>query len=118
MDERSLLGQLEDLSRSLGIEVRYEMLRREGASAQGGLCRLKGQYLLLIHSKAPTRDKIEALASAVSRFDLSQIFMKPGLRDFLARFPKDESALLEPAQQSPSQETLDECPSWPRNRER
>ena len=104
MDERSLLGQLEELCRSLGIEVRYEMLRREGVSTQGGLCRLKGQYLLLINSKAPNRDKIEALASAVARFDLSRVFMKPGLRDFLARYPKDEAALLEPAQQISTQD--------------
>jgi hypothetical protein len=96
LDERSLLGQLEDLARGLGIEVRYEMLKREGASTQGGLCRLKGQYLLLVNSKAPNRDKIEALALAVNRFDLSQVFMKPGLRDFLARIPKDEAAPLEP----------------------
>jgi hypothetical protein len=96
LDERSLLGQLEDLARGLGIEVRYEMLKREGASTQGGLCRLKNQYLLLVNSKAPNRDKIEALALAVNRFDLSQVFMKPGLRDFLARIPKDEAAPLEP----------------------
>lgn len=107
MDERSLLGQLEDLGRSLGIEVRYEMLKREGAFAQGGLCRLKGQYLLLINSKAPNRDKIEALALAVNRFDLSQVFMKPGLRDFLARFPKEEAMPLEPIQQPLPQQPSD-----------
>lgn len=104
MDERSLLGQLEDLGRSLGIEVRYEMLKREGAFSQGGLCRLKGQYLLLINSKAPNRDKIEALALAANRFDLSQVFMKPGLRDFLARLPKEAAAPLEPVPQTLAQE--------------
>jgi hypothetical protein len=103
LDERSLLGQLEDLARSLGIEVRYEMLKREGAFTQGGLCRLKGQHLLLVNSKAPNRDKIEALALAVTRFDLSQVFMKPGLRDFLARVPKDEATSLEPVPQTLSQ---------------
>jgi hypothetical protein len=95
LDERSLLGQLEDLALALGIEVRYEMLKREGASTQGGLCRLKGQYLLLINSKAPNRDKIEALALAVNRFDLSQVFMKPVLRDFLARIPKNVASSSE-----------------------
>jgi leucyl-tRNA synthetase len=64
LDERSLLGQLEDLARGLGIEVRYEILKREGAFTQGGLCRLKGQYLLFVNSKAANRDKIEALALA------------------------------------------------------
>ena len=108
MDERSVLGQLEDLARSLGIEVRYEMLKREGAFTQGGLCRLKGQYLLLINSKASNRDKVEALALAVNRFDLSQVFMKPGLRDFLARFPKDEAAPLEPIQQPLPQEQAEQ----------
>jgi hypothetical protein len=107
LDERSLLGQLEDLARSLGIEVRYEILKREGAFAQGGLCRLKGQYLFLINSKASNREKIEALALAVNRFDLSQMFMKPGLRDFLSRIPKDESAPLEPIQRPSDQEPLD-----------
>lgn len=104
MDERSLLGQLEELARGLGIEVRYEILKREGASTQGGLCRLKGQYLLLVNSKAPNRDKIEALALAVNRFDLSQVFMKPGLRDFLTRIPKDEGTPLEPVTQPLPQE--------------
>lgn len=101
MDQGSILGQLEDLARSLGIEVRYEMLKREGAVTQGGLCRVKGQWLFLVNSKASTRDKIEALALAVNRFDLSQIFMKPGLRDFLTRFPKEEATPLESAQQIP-----------------
>jgi hypothetical protein len=107
LDERSLLGQLEDLARSLGIEVRYEMLKREGAFAQGGLCRLKGQYLLLVNSKAPNRDKIEALALAVNRFDLTQVFMKPSLREFLARIPKEESTPLEPIQQASPQQPSD-----------
>jgi hypothetical protein len=108
LDERSLLGQLEDLARSLGIEVRYEMLKREGASTQGGLCRLKGQYLLLVNSKAPNRDKIEALALTANRFDLSQVFMKPGLRDFLARFPRDEAPPLEPVQQPVAERTAEQ----------
>jgi hypothetical protein len=99
LDERSLLGQLEDLARGLGIEVRYEILKREGAFTQGGLCRLKGQYLLLSNSKASNREKIEAIALAVNRFDLSRVFMKPGLRDFLARVPKEEGAPLEPVTQ-------------------
>jgi hypothetical protein len=104
LDQGSILGQLEDLARGLGIEVRHEMLKREGAVTQGGLCRVKGQWLFLVHSKASTRDKIEALALAVNRFDLSQIFMKPGLRDFLNRFPKEDAIPLEPAQQiSPSE---------------
>jgi hypothetical protein len=83
LDENTLLGQLEELARSLGIEIRYEILKREGLSSAGGLCRLKGQYLLIIHSKAPVPEKIEGLARAVKRFDLAQLYLRPGLREFL-----------------------------------
>jgi hypothetical protein len=87
VDESAVLAELEELARSLDIEGRYENLRREGIFTPGGLCRVKGRYLLIVHSKALNRDKIEALAAAVTRFDLSHLYMKPGLRDFLDRFP-------------------------------
>jgi N-dimethylarginine dimethylaminohydrolase len=87
LDESAVLRELEELARSLDVEVRYENLKREGGFTSGGLCRLKGRYLLVINSKATNRDKIEALASALTRFDLSHIYLKPGLRDFLDRFP-------------------------------
>jgi N-dimethylarginine dimethylaminohydrolase len=87
LDESAVLRELEELARSLEVEVRYENLKREGGFTSGGLCRLKGRYLLVINSKATNTDKIEALASALTRFDLSHSYLKPGLRDFLDRFP-------------------------------
>jgi hypothetical protein len=88
MDEKTLLAQLEDLARSLSIEVRYEPFKREGLFSSGGLCKLKGQYLLIVNAQSSNRDKIEALAAAVNRFDLSQVYLRPGLRAFLEKFPK------------------------------
>jgi hypothetical protein len=95
LDKNTLLSQLEELARSLAIEVRYEPLKREGAFTTGGLCRLRGQYLLIIHSKASVPDRIEALASALKRFDLSQLYLRPGLREFLDHFTEQEGPLLE-----------------------
>ncbi|MBN2034151.1 MAG: hypothetical protein JW836_12815 [Deltaproteobacteria bacterium] len=88
LDENALLKQLEEVAQNLGIEVRYENLKKEGSSSLGGLCRLKGQYLLIVNSKTAGRDKIEALAAALERFDLSRFYLKPGLREFLDRRPK------------------------------
>jgi hypothetical protein len=88
MDEKTLLAQLEDLARSLRIEVRYESFKREGLFSSGGLCKLKGEYLLIVNTKSSNRDKIEALAAAVNRFDLRQVYLRPGLRAFLKGLPK------------------------------
>ncbi|MBW1944253.1 MAG: hypothetical protein JRJ51_15660 [Deltaproteobacteria bacterium] len=81
--EETLLVQLEELAQALDVEVRYEPMRREGPTFPGGLCRLKGQYVLIIDSKATPEDKIQALAKAANRFDLSQVYLRPGVREFL-----------------------------------
>ena len=86
MDENTLLSQLEELAESLHIEVRYESFKGEGAFSTGGLCKLKGEYLLIINSKASARDKVEAIAGALKGFDLSQVYLRPGLREFLDAF--------------------------------
>jgi hypothetical protein len=95
LDENTLLGQLEELARSLAIEVRYEPLKREGPFSPGGLCKLRGEYLLIIHSKASVTDKIEALARALKRFDLSQLYLRPGLREFLDGFTEQGDGLVQ-----------------------
>lgn len=83
MDEDTLLNQLEELAHSLGIEIRYEPLRRESSFFPGGLCRIKGEYVLILNSTATTEDKIQTMAKAVNRFDLSKVYLRPGLREFL-----------------------------------
>ena len=88
VNEGAILEQLEDLARSLGIEIRHEQLRREGSFSPGGLCRLKGDYLLIFNTKATSEDRIEALVKALDRFDLDQVYLKPGLREFLDKYPK------------------------------
>ena len=95
LDENTLLGQLEELARSLSIDLRYEPIKKEGSFYPGGLCRLKGEYVLIINSTASIRDRILALTRAVSRFDLSRVYLRPGLREHLGRFPKESGVSSE-----------------------
>ena len=85
LDKESILGQLEELANSLEIKVRYEKLKTESAFTTGGLCKVKGENLLIINSKASREDKIETLAKALTSFDLSQVYMRPALREFLIK---------------------------------
>jgi N-dimethylarginine dimethylaminohydrolase len=70
------------LADKLGIPIRYEIIQDE-LTGLGGLCRIEGQYILIIHSKATVKDKIEILSEALRRFDLSDIYLKPVLRELL-----------------------------------
>lgn len=93
--EDQLLGQLEELAHSLGIRIRYENLKREGPPTRGGLCKLKGEHVFILDSKAPTSDRIQVLAESLARFDLSEVYLKPGLREFLGRIGRAGDSVLE-----------------------
>lgn len=90
MDEKEILNQLEELAESLGIIIRYEQLLKEGSFFPGGLCKVKGEDIVIINSMAGIDDKIEILANAVVSFDLNRIYMRPALREFLSKHSPDK----------------------------
>ncbi|RPH85824.1 MAG: hypothetical protein EHM75_09280 [Desulfobacteraceae bacterium] len=83
MSDAFLLNQLEELANKLGVKVRYENITLEESSSTGGLCRLKGEYVLIIHSQAPVKEKIQVIAKVVKRFPLGDIYIRPVLRELL-----------------------------------
>jgi len=83
VSDEFFLDQLEDLANRLGIKVRYENVNLEESSSVGGLCRLKGEYVLIIHAQAPVKEKIEVLTEVLKRFPLGDIYIRPVIRELL-----------------------------------
>jgi len=82
MDNDTALSQLEGLADKLGIPIRYEIIKDE-LTGPGGLCRIEGKYVLIIHSKATAKEKMQIMIEALKRFDLGDIYLKPALREML-----------------------------------
>jgi len=78
-----LLDQLEELAGRLRIKVRYENLNLEESSGVGGLCRLKGEYVLIIQAQAPLKEKIQVLTEVLKRFSLGDLYIRPVIRELL-----------------------------------
>lgn len=83
MNDELILNQLEELADRLGIEIRYENVTGDEAPGVGGLCRLKGATVLIIHSQAPLRDKIELLIEVLKRFPIGDLYIRPVIRELL-----------------------------------
>ncbi len=83
MDERTVLGHLEAVANSLGVEIRYEPMEGETSFSSGGMCRIRGKEVIIINTKAPPADQIATFVKAFRRLDLSQIYLRPGIRDLL-----------------------------------
>ena len=54
MDENTIIEQLEDLIKSIGIQIRCEAIKKDEdlVNVVGGLCLLRGESVLIINSKA------------------------------------------------------------------
>jgi hypothetical protein len=96
VDEHILMDQLEELLERFGVQIRYEAMKQDEDSVHvaGGLCLLRGEYVLIVNSNAKIRDKIRILGMALKQFDYDQIYIRPVLREFLERIP-DQSRLNE-----------------------
>ena len=62
MDQNGIIDQLEELIKSFGIRIRREPIKKDEHLVEvvGGLCRLRGEYVLIISSMATTMDRIKA----------------------------------------------------------
>ena len=83
MNEEVLLNQLEDLAENLGILVRDENINIEESSSSGGLCRIEEEFVLILNSKATVKEKNQVMINALQQFDLSDIYIKPVIRELL-----------------------------------
>ncbi len=62
---------LEDLARQLGITVRHLKFAPGETLSRGGLCKIRGNYVLFLDSQFRPTEKIPMLIEALQRFDLT-----------------------------------------------
>jgi hypothetical protein len=85
LDETVVLGHLEALAHALEIQIRYEVIESETAFPSGGLCRIRDKQVIIVNTKATVGEKVQTLTRALRRFDLSNMYLKPALRDILEK---------------------------------
>jgi len=85
VDDHIALDQLEALAYGLGIEVRYEKIPQDDVTISGGLYRLKGKNVIVIDSRAKAKDRIRTLVHALKPFDLTDVYIRPALRELLEK---------------------------------
>ncbi len=84
MRAEQLLEELEKAAEKVGVKVSYETLGPE--SGQGGLCKVKGSWRLLVDRRAPANDRAVVIARGLASFDLDGVFLHEKAREFVAKF--------------------------------
>jgi len=83
LDDGVLLNQLEELAGKLGIEIRYGNIPGEESQRMGGLCRVKGKYMLIIHSRLTVKEKIGIIIKTLKGFKMEDVYVIPVIRELL-----------------------------------
>jgi hypothetical protein len=82
MKPEQLTEALEQAATQLGIQVRYDTMTGDVAGG-GGLCKLKGQWCVIIDRKTPPADRAATLTEALAQFDTDGVFLPPKVREAL-----------------------------------
>jgi hypothetical protein len=90
-NDEIILLRFEELADQLGILVRDENITIDDVSSNGGLCLVEGKYILILNSKTTVQEKIKVAIKALQQFDLSDVYIKPAIRELLERNKKSAS---------------------------
>ena len=82
MQPSELVSALEALAARLGVPVRYDVFDRSLSKNRlcGGLCRLRGQPIIVLDASLGPPEHVATLARALATFDLDAIYLPPLVR--------------------------------------
>jgi hypothetical protein len=81
MKPEQMAEALETAATHLGIKVRYDALTTGAATGSGGLCKVKGQWWVIMDKKASPSERASILADALANFDTDTVFLPPKVRE-------------------------------------
>lgn len=76
------LAELEAVADKLGVKIGYEPMTGL-ISGRAGLCRVKGQYRIIVDRRLKPAERAHIVADALSRFDVSSVEMPDPVRRLL-----------------------------------
>ena len=83
MKVQDQLKELEDVAEKKQIRVTYENIG--GELGAGGLCKVKGQWRVIVDKRATDGDKVNVLALALAQFDVEDVFMSEEVRGLIKK---------------------------------
>ncbi len=78
MKVQEQLDALERLAQSLSVRVSYEPMAGL-VQRTGGLCRVRGEYRVIIDRRLKPGDRVSILVDALRRLDLTGVTIEPEL---------------------------------------
>ena len=89
-----ILTELETVAEKKSIRVSYENMAADLGT--GGLCKVKGEYRVIVDRRATDGDKVTVLAQALAQFPLEDLFMSEQTRALIEKREKPRIQSVNP----------------------
>lgn len=86
MRSEELYEGLKDLAQKLNIAISEQSFRRSGVRAKSGHCIVKEKPVFIMDKHIGISEKIEILASYLSRIPTEDLYIVPAIRELLNRY--------------------------------
>jgi hypothetical protein len=83
-----ILEELEGAAAKLQVKVSYENL--VDTVVGGGLCKVKGEYRVIIDKRSTTGEKAVTLAKALAALAIDSVFLSPAARELVDQAQKND----------------------------
>jgi hypothetical protein len=74
---------LESAAAQIGVKVRYEALGPGGVVSGGGVCKVRGEWWVIIDKKASAPERVAILSDALAGMDLADVALPTKVRDLI-----------------------------------
>ena len=86
MKPQKLLQELERVAEEIAVKVSYEPL--SATVGHGGLCRVKGDYRVIIDRRATDFERAATLAYSLAQLDISGVRLSRKVREFVQYYQR------------------------------
>lgn len=81
-----MLRTLEEAAQKKSIRVSYENFG--GELGAGGLCKVKGEWRLIVDKRATPSERVAMVAGALAGFPLEDLYLAPEVRELVEKVRK------------------------------
>jgi hypothetical protein len=110
MKPEQIVEVLEQAASQLAVQVRYETMTGD-ASGSGGLCKIRGNWCVIMDRKTPPAERAATLIDALTGFDTDSVFLPPKVRETLAARRSERKAPAAAAEAVVAEAVVTEAPA-------
>lgn len=95
MKPDQIYQELKNLADRLGVAVAEKKLSSEHPRVKSGLCKIRGQYVMILDKQLPVPKKNAILADCLNEMPHETLYVIPAVREFLSRHQTGDSGKKE-----------------------